>query len=230
MQVAAMMVYGLRSYLSSTVGKKFVMGVTGLIWAGFVFLHMLGNLLIFAGPEVYNSYAHQLTSSGLIYVAEFILLGALLTHVILAIQLTLSNRAARGSQPYACTARGSKSVLLSSRTMMFHGSMLLVFLITHLMGFKFGNYYETTVNGVVMRDLHRLVVEVFSQPLAVLWYLVALVLLGVHLSHGVGSIFQSLGLKTLSNEALIKSLSWTYAIVVTLGFLSQPIYVFLMMR
>jgi succinate dehydrogenase / fumarate reductase cytochrome b subunit len=82
------------------------------------------------------------------------------------------------------------------------------------------------VNGVPMRDLHRLMVEVFKQPAYVLWYVISLVLLGFHLSHGFGSVFQSFGLREEKFGNSIKKLSWAYAIVVALGFLSQPIYIF----
>jgi succinate dehydrogenase / fumarate reductase cytochrome b subunit len=125
------------------------------------------------------------------------------------------------------TPSGAKGVSLASQTMAIQGTLILVFVITHLIGFKFGAYYETTVNGVVMRDLHRLVVEVFSNPVAVAWYVIALILLGMHLSHGFGSIFQSLGLRTRSNAEKLNKLSWAYAVIVAGGFLSQPIYVFL---
>lgn len=215
------------SYIFSAPGKKLLMGLTGLVWAGFVFGHMAGNFLLFVSADAYNTYGHLLTSSNIIYVAEAVLIVALVIHIVCAVSLTYENRRSRGNSRYAMTPSGSKGVTLASRTMAVQGSLVLVFIITHLRGFKFGTVYETTVNGVVMRDLHKLVVEVFSNPLAVAWYVVALVLLGLHLSHGFGSIFQSLGLRTRSNAKTIDKLSWTYAIVVALGFLTQPIYVFL---
>jgi len=214
-------------YIFSAPGKKMLMGVTGLIWAGFVFGHMAGNLLMFVSADAYNSYGHFLTSGNIIYVVEAVLIATLLIHVSCAVSLTHENRKARGNNRYLMRPSGEKGVSLASKTMAIQGSLILVFIITHLIGFKFGTYYETTVNGVVMRDLHRLVVEVFSNPLAVAWYIIALLLLGMHLSHGFGSIFQSLGLRTRSNAQTLNKLSWTYAAVVALGFLSQPIYVFL---
>jgi succinate dehydrogenase / fumarate reductase cytochrome b subunit len=214
-------------YIFSTPGKKFVMGITGLIWAGFVFAHMAGNLLIFVSADAYNTYGHLLTSSYFIYFAEAILFLSLLIHVFCAVSLTKENKKARGNSRYAMTPSGSKGVTLASKTMAIQGSIILVFIIAHLVAFKFGTYYETTVNGVVMRDLHRLVVEVFSNPLAVAWYSLALILLGFHLSHGFGSIFQSLGLRTRTNAAKLNKLSWTYAVIVASGFLAQPLYVFL---
>ena len=111
-----------RPFLLTTVGKKYVMGASGLVWAGFVLAHMAGNLLIFVGPGAYNAYGHTLTSGYLIYAAETILVLALLTHVTMAIWLTLENRAARGPQRYAVTPNGKKQASLASRTMGVQGS------------------------------------------------------------------------------------------------------------
>lgn len=215
------------SYLKSAPGKKLIMGITGLIWAGFVFGHMAGNLLVFVGSDAFNMYGHFITSGNLIYLVEAVLILALLTHVFCAVSLTLENRKARGISRYQMNPSGEKGVSTASRTMAVQGSLLLVFIITHILAFKFGAYYETTVNGVVVRDLYRLMFEIFSNPLAVGWYLIALVLLGLHLYHGFGSIFQSLGLKSVNNADKINKLSVLYAAVVALGFISQPIYVFL---
>lgn len=213
-------------FLGSTIGKKYLMGLTGLIWAGFVLAHMAGNLLIFVSNDAYNSYGHALTSGNLIYFAEAVLIAALAVHVYTAISLTLANKKSKGSS-YAVTASGSKRASLASRTMAQQGALVLVFIILHIITFKYGTYYETTVNGVVMRDLARLITETFQEPIYVAWYVVCLVLLGFHLSHGVGSSFQSLGLMEGTYRSFWKKLSGAYAVIVALGFLSQPIYVFL---
>lgn len=213
-------------FLRSTVGKKYIMGITGLIWAGFVLSHMAGNLLIFVSHDAYNSYGHAITSGNLIYLAEVVLILALIAHVYTAVSLTIANKAAKENK-YAVAAHGQKRVSLASRTMAVQGSLILAFIILHIITFKFGTYYETTVNGVVMRDLARLMVEVFQSPAYVGWYLVCLILLGFHLSHGVGSSFQSLGLMEGTYRGLWKKLSYTYAVIVALGFIAQPTYLFL---
>lgn len=215
-----------KPFLLTSIGKKYLMGVTGLIWSGFVLTHMIGNLLIFVGADAYNSYGHALTSGYLIYAAEALLVFALLSHVFMGIRLTIENRKARGDSRYAMTPNGSKGSSLASRTMAVQGSVILFFVISHLAGFKFGTHYETTVNGVVMRDLYRLILEVFKQPGFVFWYAVSLLCLGFHLSHGVGSIFQSFGLKNQRSAAMISKISIAYSIIVVLGFLSQPFYVY----
>lgn len=212
-------------FLTSTVGKKYLMGLAGLVWVGFVFAHMAGNLLIFIGPEAYNAYGHGLTSGRLIYFIEGLLLLALLTHVVLAVSLTLQNRAAKGTR-YASRGSREKGAVWGSRTMALQGTIILFFIIYHLITFKFGPVYMTNVGGVEMRDLHRLMVEVFHQPAYVLGYVICLLILGIHLSHGVGSVFQSFGLLHPTYQPVIHQARWIYSVVVIAGFLSQPIYIF----
>lgn len=216
-------------FLGSSVGKKYLMGLSALVWAGFVFAHMAGNMLIFISADAYNTYGHNLTSGNIIYAVEALLILALITHVVLAIKLTLDNRASR-PQRYAVAPKGEKRTTAASVTMGIQGSIILAFLILHIATFKYGTYYETTVHGVVMRDLFRLMVEVFHQPGYVVWYIVALIVLGFHLSHGVKSVFQSLGLWNLSYKPMVKTVAWIYGLVVAAGFLSQPIYVYLFAR
>lgn len=215
-----------RPFIFTTIGRKYLMGLSGLIWAGFVLSHMAANLLIILSPQAYNSYGHMLTSGSFIYVAETVLVLAIITHVVCGVSLTKENLAARGGSRYAVTPNGDKGTSLASKTMAQQGALILAFIISHIATFKFGVYYETNVGGVVMRDLHRLVVEVFKQPGYVAWYIICLILLGFHLSHGVGAIFQSLGLRNDKYACLIKRLSLFYAIIVAAGFLVQPIYVF----
>jgi succinate dehydrogenase / fumarate reductase cytochrome b subunit len=206
------------------------MGLSGLIWTGFVLAHMAGNLLIFVGPDAYNSYGHAITSGKIIYVAEALLVLALLTHVFLAISLTRQNRAAR-PMGYAKAAPPQKAAAFGSKTMIVQGTIILVFVILHLATFKYGpgtaDGYVTTVDGVQMRDLARLMYEVFHQPGYVAWYVVALVLLGIHLRHGVASVFHSFGLLHPAYQHGIKVFAMIYSVVVAAGFIAQPIYIFL---
>ena len=215
-----------KPFFLTTIGKKYLMGLTGLVWSGFVLAHMAGNLLMFVSADAYNSYGHALTSGYLIYFIETLLVLCLVAHVGCAISLTIENRTARGHR-YAVTPNGTKGVRLASKTMGIQGSILLAFIILHIATFKYGTFYQTTVGGVGMRDLHRLLIEVFKSPGYVAWYLVAMVFLFLHLSHGVGSIFQSFGLKNDQNEILIKRLGWVYGTIVAAGFFAQPIYCFL---
>lgn len=215
------------AFTGTTVGRKYLMGVSGLIWAGFVFVHMCGNMLILISPQAYNAYGHAIVSNKpLLIASELILIFALATHIVSAIALTRQNRSAKGIAPVRAP-NGAKSTGLASRTMAAQGALVLVFIISHLVVFKFGNYYETTVDGVVMRDLSKVIFEVFQSWQPVAWYAFCLVLLGFHLSHGFGSIFQSLGMLHPAYQPKIRIASLVYGFVVSVGFLSQPIYVFL---
>ncbi len=213
-------------FLKSTVGRKYLMAITGLVWMGFIFVHMAGNMLILVSADLYNWYGHAIVSNKpLLYATELILVVAVLIHVATAASLTLQNKKARGAQ-YAKTPNGAKGSSIASKTMAIQGSLILAFIILHLITFKYGKVYETVVDGTTMRDLHRLVVETFQQPGYIAWYGVCLLLLGFHLSHGAHSIFQSFGILERKLQDKLKKFALTYAVVVAGGFLVQPIYVF----
>lgn len=214
-------------YFQSKVGRKQIVALTGLVWVLFVFVHMAGNCLIFAGPEAYNSYSHALTSNHLLlYTAEAILLASLIIHVLLTVQITIENRRTKGLPPSIKTNR-KKAADFGSRTLIYQGSIVLAFIILHLITFKYGTYYSVVYHGEKMRDLYRLVIEVFANPIYVTWYVVALVFVGIHLSHGFESIFKTAGYYHPVHSRRIKTISYIYAIVVAAGFISQPLFVFL---
>lgn len=216
-------------FLTSTIGRKYVMGITGLIWMGFILTHMAANMLILVSADLYNTYGHLIVSNKpLLYAAETVLVVALIVHVVTAISLTKRNRGARDSR-YAVAPNGDKGGTWASRTMAIQGSLILAFIILHLITFKYGQVYETVVDGTTMRDLHRLIVEVFQKPGYIAWYVVCLVLLMFHLSHGAHSIFQSFGILERKMQDKLKKLAWLYAAFVAGGFIVQPIYVFLIL-
>lgn len=212
-------------FVSSTIGSKKLMALTGLVWSGFVFTHMAGNMLMFRGADAYNAYGHAIVSNPAILAAEAVLVGTLLLHIVYALVLTIRNKMAR-PQAYARQPKGAKAASAASKSMIYHGTVLLVFIVLHLITFKFGAYYETVVDGVKMRDLFRLIIEKFQEPLYVAWYVAALALLGFHLSHGFSSTLQSLGLSNTRYSSMIKNAGFVYAVIVCLGFISQPVYVF----
>jgi succinate dehydrogenase / fumarate reductase cytochrome b subunit len=190
-------------YLSSAIGRKQIMGITGLVWSGFVLMHMAGNLLIVAGPNVYNKYGHAI--------------------------VRIKNKAAR-PQKYSMPTNGAKSARFQSKWMIFHGSLILVFIILHLITFKYGpgiyEGYTTTIDGVQMRDLYRLITEVFKSPGYLVWYTIAMVVVGLHLSHGLYSSFASLGIYHPKLSPVLSKFGYVYALIVALGFIVPPIYVF----
>jgi succinate dehydrogenase / fumarate reductase cytochrome b subunit len=212
------------SYLRTTIGLKKIVGLSGLGFALFLLSHMAGNLLILVGPEAYNNYSYKLVSTSLIYVAEAGLVAAFLLHATLAIRLTLKNKAAR-PVGYVKSAYGEKRTSWAAKTLILSGLLILVFTVLHLITFKWGSYYAITYNGVEMRDLHRLIVEKFHQPAYVAFYEFCLVVLGVHLSHGVAASFQSLGVASVRTKGL-RCAGKSFAFLVTAGFMLQPLYVY----
>ena len=215
----------MNSFFISSVGRKYLMGVSGLGLIVFVLVHMLGNLLIFAGPKTYNLYAHQLEQSWIV-ILEIGLATLFVLHIALAFVLSVKNYLSR-SVAYARSSWGEKQTALYQRTLLAQGALILVFVILHLITFKFGSYYEISYDEQTVRDLFRLVVEVFQQPLAFAWYLVALAVLFFHLLHGLESALKSLGLtESTIVQVWVKRLSWMYALFTVAGYMSQPIYVF----
>lgn len=213
-------------YLMSSIGRKQLMAVTGLIWSGFVLSHMAANLLILFNAEAYNKYSHALTSNPFVYLAEAALAITLLGHIANGIWLTIENKMAR-PQKYAMTPSGDKAPRFQSKWMVYHGTLLAVFLVYHLVTFKFGTYYSITYPvGGEMRDLHRLVLEVFQSPLYVGFYALCMVAVGLHLSHGFYSAFASLGLYHPRYSPMINKFGFFYGVIIALGFVSQPLYVF----
>lgn len=214
--------------LGSTLGLKFLMGLTGLVLFLFTVGHMLGNLSVFSGPEKLNAYAHFLKSSGpLLWGARAGLLLTVTVHVVCAVALTRRNREARPS-PYA-ESRPIQSTY-ASRTMLMSGLVVLAFVIYHLLHFTLGvtdpsNF--TKVDAFGRPDVHHMVVQGFRQPLVASIYIAAMLLLGLHLSHGVQSVFQSLGLMHRRSKTLIRraclGLVW---LVIALN-IAMPLFILL---
>ena len=215
--------------LKSSIGMKFIMGLTGLLWSLFLLTHMAANLLVIFDPVAYNMYSFKLASMPiLLYLAEGGLVVFMVAHIANGVMLTFRNSEAR-PQGYAVVSQ-NKGATWYSKTMIYQGVLIAVFIVLHLITFKYGTHYETTVDGVKMRDLHRLVLEVFQSPGYVFWYFVCLIVLCFHMSHGVASSFQSLGLYHPRFAEPLKKIGIGYAVVVALGFLALPFYVFVIHR
>jgi succinate dehydrogenase / fumarate reductase, cytochrome b subunit len=214
--------------LKSSIGMKFIMGVTGIIWSLFLLTHMAANLIVLFSPKAYNLYSYNLANNPLLYLAEAGLVIFLMAHIVNGVALTFINNEAR-PQGYAVTAK-NKGATWYSKTMIYQGVLIAVFLVLHLITFKYGTYYETTIDGVKMRDLHRLVIEVFQKPGYVFWYFLCLIVLCFHMSHGVASSFQSLGLNHARFAEPLKKIGFAYAWMIAIGFLALPFYVFVLHR
>ncbi len=217
--------------LNSSLGKKFLMGFTGLIWSGFIVGHLIGNLtLLSSNPDPFNKYAHFLTNlGGLLYLIEFFLAATLLLHLGYAVWLKISYWMARpGRYIKNASAGGASKKSAGSITMIYTGIIIIIFLVIHINNFKFGSVYMTMVDGVQMRDLYRTVYEYYASPFNVVFYVAVMILLGFHLSHGFWSAFQSLGLNGPRFTPLIQGIAILFAIIMAVGFVYIPIHVHIM--
>lgn len=205
-------------YCRSSIGRKHLIAVTGLLLCGFLVSHLLGNFLLLAGSDAFNLYSYKLFALGpVLYLIEAGLLLVFLVHIGLAVKLTMENKKARGSK-YQMKVRTGRGTTIMSATMPYTGIVLLVFLVLHLMNLKFGTYYMTTVDGVEMRDIYRTTMEYFQNPVSTGWYVVAMICAALHTSHGFSSAFQSLGLNHPRYFGKIKVIGYLYALLVGGGF------------
>lgn len=217
------------AYWQSSIGKKLIVAVTGLAMVLFLAGHLTGNMLIFAGREDFDEYAELLHSAGhgaLIWVARIGLLVVVVLHVWATILLTRENKAARKQEyEYKATIQASKSSMI----MIWSGSTILAFIIFHLLHFTVRVHSGLAEIGE--KSPYDMVIAGFRfgwlNALVVLFYIIAVTLLCSHLSHGVASMFQTLGLRSKKASGLIQKISCGYAVVIWAGFISVPISIFL---
>src|SRR3954468_4260311 len=214
----------------STIGKKAIMAVTGLMLVGFVIAHMAGNLQMFAGPAKMNGYAAFLKSTGeLLWIARLGLLAATILHVLMAWQLTRIKNAAR---PVGYQKREPQVSTLASRTMRWGGVLLLVFIVFHILHFTTGTVFpiasrpDAQYPAFSHTDVYGNVVSAFRNPFVVAFYVVAMLFLLLRLFHGAWSSVRTLGLSKPSRDPLHRRVSTVIAVVVWLGFVSLPLGVF----
>lgn len=204
-------------YFRSSIGRKQLVAITGLMLCGFLVSHLAGNILLLVSSDAFNLYAHKLVSMGpLLYVAEAGLAAAFLVHMGLAMKLNMENRQSSGK--YQIKTKTGRGTTFASQTMPLTGLILLVFLVLHLLNLKFGSYYETTIDGVVMRDLTKTTLEYFSSVGATAWYVFAMICAAIHTSHGFASAFQTMGWNHGKYFKNVKRLGYIYAIAVGGGF------------
>jgi succinate dehydrogenase / fumarate reductase cytochrome b subunit len=214
----------------STIGKKVIMAITGLILVGFVIAHMLGNLQVFIGPATMNAYAAFLKSSAeLLWVARVGLLAAVLLHVLMAWQLTQIKRRAR---PVGYHKLEPQVATWASRTMRWGGVLLLVFIVFHILHFTTGTVFPAASRPDAMypqfshTDVYGNVIAAFRTPWVTALYVVAMLFLMLHLFHGGWSSVRTLGLAKPSPQPLHRRVATVMAVVVWLGFTAVPVAVF----
>jgi succinate dehydrogenase / fumarate reductase cytochrome b subunit len=205
-----------RAYHSS-LGKKYVMAITGLLLFLFVVAHMAGNLQVYLGREQMNAYAELLQSKqGLLWTARAGLFVIAVLHVISALQLAAENRAAR-PESYA---EGKPIATLASRTILLSGLIVFAFIIYHLLHFTLGVTNPDFVDlhdAAGRHDVYAMVVEAFRNPYVSVFYIISMGLLCLHLSHGVSSLFQSLGIRRKTTVASFNRFAQVSAILIFIG-------------
>jgi succinate dehydrogenase cytochrome b subunit len=208
----------------SSLGKKYVMALTGFGLFTFVIGHMLGNLQIYLGPEKINAYAHTLKSMPvLLWPARLGLLALVILHITSGIQLAIENRRAR-AETYA--KRKVVASTLANRTILWSGLIILAFIVFHLAQFTFGFVdpeYLQFRDAAGRHDVYRMMIVGFSNPFSSIFYLISMALLMLHLSHGVSSIFQSLGLRSKKSFVFFDKLAKISALLIFLGNCSIPL-------
>ena len=214
-------------YLGSSIAKKQIVAVTGFLLILFIITHLGGNLLIYAGPDVLNSYAHKLHSVGpLLLIPRILLFLIFLTHIFYIHILVIQNIKARGGlKRYAIDqAVGKRS--LSERLMAWSGLYILIFVIFHIFNFAAADQHgpNSFINGKSY-GLYGLVFNYFVNPVHDILYIIAMIFLGLHLRHGVQSILQTSGFRP-KWEIVIKKISDYFAYIMAIGFSSIPIYVY----
>ena len=211
----------LLQFFRSTVGLKILMALSGAILFGFVFFHMLGNLQIFEGRDKLNAYANFLQSNPeLLWPARIVLILAVFTHILSGYGLWWHNKQAR---PVGYSGNSATQASIASRTMAYSGTIVLFFIVFHLLQFTFQTInadYITYQDSESRHDVYRMVIEAFSNPWVAWFYVLSVGLLCYHLSHGIASLFRSLG---LSDGMYLPLQVWFARIFATIIFLGMVI-------
>jgi succinate dehydrogenase / fumarate reductase cytochrome b subunit len=218
----------IKSFYDSTIGKKVIMGVTGLIGIGFVIVHMAGNLQVFLGARKIDAYGAALHGplNEITWLVRVVLIVAVILHVLMAFQLTLRSRAAR---PVGYHKKTPQVATMASRTMVWGGVLLLVFIVVHLLHFTTERIDPAGWRGMTDtygdRDVYGNIVASFRIWWVSLFYIVAMVALGFHLFHGAWASLRTLGYAKPSPNPLHRRIALTVAVVVWLGFTIIPVAV-----
>lgn len=213
---------------NSSIGIKILVAASGVLLLLFVVGHLAGNLQIFLGQDVFNDYAVKLRA----FPAALLLFRAgiavvALVHIVATLRLAILNKRAR---PVAYRAKESVAASLGSRTMVLSGLLLLAFVVYHLAHFTWqvtNPQYQVLVDGQGRHDVYTMVILGFRNYLIAGSYIVAMILLGFHLSHGIASVFQTLGWLTPNNKAVIERVARLVTVILVAGYISIPLLILL---
>lgn len=201
---------------SSSLGRKIVMSLSGFFLITFLLVHLGVNLTLFIGADTFNGASHFMATNPLIQVMQYVLAAGFIVHIAMGIWLELKNRASRPIKYSKNNAAANSG--WASRNMIYTGFLVLLFLVLHLKDFfveiKFGEVH----------DDFQLVTQLFTNPIYVIIYVVAFILLGLHLSHGFQSAFTSIGARAPKYLKFIKNLGMAFSYLIALGFSVIAIY------
>ena len=216
--------------LNSTLGRKLIMALTGLFLILFLTGHVSGNLLLFKGDggQAFNMYAKFMTTNPAVKLLSYLTYISVIGHIVYSILLSQHNKSARPVS-YS-TSKGSTNSAWSSRNMGILGTIILIFLVVHLQGFwaqmHWGEVPMITYEGEEYKNLFLIVSEAFKQEWLVALYVLSMIFLGFHLSHGFTSAFQTLGINHKKYSPAIKAIGTAYSILVPALFASMPVYIY----
>lgn len=206
-------------FLSSSIGRKVVMALTGFFLITFLIVHLGINLSLFWGAEPFNAASEFMATNGVVQVMQYVLAAGFIMHIILGIKLELQNRSSRGVK-YAVN-KPSENSSFSSRNMIITGIIVLLFLILHLKDFFIElKFFD---KGGFSSD-YDLVTALFKNPVYTAIYVIAFVLLGIHLSHGFQSAFQSTGANYNKYKKCLKNTGIAFSILIAVGFSAIALY------
>ena len=207
----------------SSIVRKFIMALSGLFLIIFLITHLVINSLTLASSkDLFNEAAHFMATNPIIYAMQYVLALGFIIHIGMGIKLTIQNKRAR-SQEYVYN-KMSKNTDLSSRSMIVSGALVIVFLALHLRDYFYQMKFVGLPEGTTDYDL---VVNLFTNPYYTAIYVIAFIVLGIHLNHGFKSAFQSMGANHKKYNPLIKIVSTAYSIVIALGFSTIAIFHFI---
>jgi succinate dehydrogenase / fumarate reductase cytochrome b subunit len=208
--------------MGSSILKKVFVALSGLALCGFLIVHLAGNFLLFKGPEAFNGYAHGLERNPLLLPAELGLVAIFGVHILFALRVSWENRRARPERYEVFADKGGRTV--ASRSMIVTGLLVLGFIVVHLVNFRFadvGTYVGQ--HGSAQRDLHAAVVGLFGRPEYAFLYVAAVGLLGLHVSHGVQSLFRTLGFHHPRYTPIVCWISRLFGGAVAVGYAVFPV-------
>jgi succinate dehydrogenase / fumarate reductase cytochrome b subunit len=202
--------------LSSSIGKKLIMAITGLGFCIFLISHLTGNLIIYAGNDAFNSYAERLHALGpLLILAEIGLLFLGVVHISTGVYLSYQNFRARPGRYKKKKNAGGRTI--GSSTMPYTGFLILVFIVFHLIDFHFVEKAD--------RSIYQIVLETFSSPGYTIFYILSMVVVATHIDHGLWSLLQTLGINNLEYMPILRMVSSAFSLFVGIGFGSLPVFI-----